>query len=546
MTKLFDNWTWSLSLPAPFNDNKFSKLKTRTDIYSNYNTVSKKATLHTPTIKAILSFIDIENNYSEEYKGAIGMQNDTLIVAEYISSKSIIHCVTFNKSTGRLHAGIHNNSNSTFENYILNASNEIGSALIFSIIPIALEDEEFANYYYKLSEYCMNNYKELEKAYDCITVLCDNLYRRIENATSLGDKGININIPNTGNLPQLNMLNMKKGVYSPTTTLIGEFKIFNLDEKTLNIGINENISNFINKYDCKTYVLSTEEENLIPKLASYYVMPKEVIIICEHIKQTFKSLYSMRNFMLRGISGAGKTEMAMAIAVGLGLPYVHITCSANTEISDLLGQMLPVCDNSDSETNSQQKFQYVDTPLVRALKYGYVCEIQEPSAILKPGVLVGLNSIFDTCDSIELPTGEIIKRHPNSVIIITTNIDYEGCKNINQSIISRMDLIIDLDNPTIDTMVDRALKRTGCKDRVMVEKMAYVVEKINEECRNKFITDGCSGMRELISWVQSSMISNDPYESALYTIIPAVSKDVENREEIKSTCLEPFFSSSQI
>lgn len=52
----------------------------------------------------------------------------------------------------------------------------------------------------------------------------------------------------------------------------------------------------------------------------------------------------MRNFMLRGPAGTGKTEGAKAIAAGLHLPYRCITCSANTEIFDLLGQILPDVD----------------------------------------------------------------------------------------------------------------------------------------------------------------------------------------------------------
>ena len=47
-----------------------------------------------------------------------------------------------------------------------------------------------------------------------------------------------------------------------------------------------------------------------------------------------------------GPAGTGKTEAAKAIAAGLGLPYLFYTCSANTEIFDLLGQMLPDTNSS--------------------------------------------------------------------------------------------------------------------------------------------------------------------------------------------------------
>lgn len=49
----------------------------------------------------------------------------------------------------------------------------------------------------------------------------------------------------------------------------------------------------------------------------------------------------MRNFLLRGPAGTGKTEGARAIAAGLNLPYMKYTCSAGTEIFDLVGQVFP-------------------------------------------------------------------------------------------------------------------------------------------------------------------------------------------------------------
>lgn len=119
------------------------------------------------------------------------------------------------------------------------------------------------------------------------------------------------------------------------------------------------------------------------------------------------------------------------------------------------------------EHTSGQNFQYVDTPLVEAIRYGYILEIQEPTVIANPGVLVGLNSLLDRCNSVYLPNGETIHRHPDTTIVITTNNDYAGCKQMNQSVISRMNLVIDLDEPDEDTQVERAMAVTrmqGCKN----------------------------------------------------------------------------------
>lgn len=200
-------------------------------------------------------------------------------------------------------------------------------------------------------------------------------------------------------------------------------------------------------------------------LQNWYVIPREVEQVCRHIAQTTGSQNPMRNIMFRGPAGTGKTEGAKAIAAGLGIPYTFLTCSANTEVFDLLGQVLPkmeadaaLCSGLPSlmdiqmdpasaycqmtgeyredvtenevlqkmvELKAQElgdglngnSFRYVDTPLVKAMRYGYLVELQEPAVIANPGVLVGLNSLLDRCASITLPNGERIQRHPETVVV---------------------------------------------------------------------------------------------------------------------------------
>ena len=137
-----------------------------------------------------------------------------------------------------------------------------------------------------------------------------------------------------------------------------------------------------------------------------------------------------------------------------------------------------------------------------------------------------------------MPTGERVKRHPDTVIVVTTNSDYAGCRDMNQSIISRMDLIYDIAAPDLATMVKRVMNVTGFTDEQEATKMALVVRDIAERCRETMITDGSCGMREFKSWVLSTLITTDPYESALATIISSASADPDNRSDLVSTCLE--------
>ena len=289
---------------------------------------------------------------------------------------------------------------------------------------------------------------------------------------------------------------------------------------------------------------------------------------------------------------------AQAIAAGLHLPYTLITCNTNTEISDIVGQFIPDAGDSAGGAGSDigelpkisdiimhppsvykeltgiydedrteddvleklieiavsklmvkeekhgQRIRYVESPLLEAIRHGYVCEVQEPSCIMSPGVLVGLNALMDNCQLITLPTGERVHRHPDAVIVVTTNAGYEGCRPLNQSILSRLELKYEMEAPNLATMVQRIMKITGFTDEQEATKMAKVVQDIDERCRQTMILDGCCGMREFKAWVLSTMITKDPYESALSTIISSASADPDNQADLISTCLEQQYQPS--
>ena len=162
--------------------------------------------------------------------------------------------------------------------------------------------------------------------------------------------------------------------------------------------------------------------------------------------------------------------------------------------------------------------------------------------ITQPGVLVGLNSLLEQNGSITLPTGEIIQRHPDTVVIVTTNVTYEGCRTLNQSVVDRMSLVEDIELPSPEIMVQRAMAVTGAKDEYQVSQMVQVVNDMAEYMRKNGITDGTCGMRSLIDWIISTEITEDPYKSALSTIISKATADEEDREAIKNTILEPIFA----
>ena len=117
--------------------------------------------------------------------------------------------------------------------------------------------------------------------------------------------------------------------------------------------------------------------------------------------------------------------------------------------------------------------------------------------IEKPGTLTRLNSLFDDGAVTDLVNGEQIRRNPDTIVIMTTNLDYVGCQNFNQSVLSRMNLIQPKEALTEEEMVKRAMKRTGFKNKELLSFMAATVCKIHEYLIEQDITDGVCGYREL-------------------------------------------------
>ena len=597
-TKLFESWTFRLQLPAPFDDPQYAGAKNHSFSQYNISSTAQKSTLHAPSLRALLAFVKLvsasEKGQSTEGLGAIGHQGSTFRISEYHSANKT-DCVVCNPVTGKFNAAQVEDGTDTLKPYTVGPSNGSGTGLLFCLMPILYEDEEFQRNFQELLSHYDSGWADMDGAFNCALILCDNIYRRIESSKTLGSDGVKISIPTTGNISAITQMSMDSGNYAPTGTTYGEFTIMQMSGTPTVRAASFKREDFVGKYALSMRTLTDREKAMVPTLPDWYIIPKEVVRVCEHAKITTTSSQPMRNFLFRGDAGTGKTMGAQAIAAGLNLPYTLMTCSANTEITDLVGQFIPDTSGFQSEQQYEgelpkisdiimhppsvykmltgvydeekteddvlqklieiavgnlvekeetpgQRIRYVDTPLVEAIRYGYVCELQEPSCIANPGVLVGLNSLLDNCQVITLPTGERVKRHPDTVIVVTTNSDYSGCRDMNQSVISRMDLIYDMEAPDLNTMVKRVMNVTGFTDEQEATKMAIVVRDIAERCRQTMITDGSCGMREFKSWVLSTMVTKDPYESALSTIISSASADPDNRAELISSCLETQYS----
>ena len=610
-------FNYSRSLPVPFDTMTNKKVK----VASMYG-AKTESTLCGSVIKAVHAMCRCMNGTGE---GAVGQIDTNKSVAEYKSSigPDAYHLVVFDAASGSALASVYDKNTELIEQYVAHPSQRDGAAIFFALMPFLMSDVEFDETFQAYYDQFIAGYPDMAKATESMAILCDNAYRRIKDDTCPAH--INITVDKSGNLMRVSQGQLDSGSFVPTSVTAGEFTIFAKTGPAVikKAGVVVEHTDFVGKYPLTPgRTLSALEQSLIPKLPEWYIIPPEVVDICKHAQKTTGRPMQMRNFLLRGPAGTGKTMGAKAIAAGLGLPYMKYTCSANTEIFDFTGMIFPETDavstgspeldrereilksmggisyanvaklmrfpdlddmdydpagvyqaltgvenlaatvqdcmsvvlekvtekvqalskRAETRQSSGQNYTYVETDFVKALKHGYLVEVQEPSTIIQPGVLVGLNSLLEQEGSITLPTGEIIRRHPDTVVIVTTNVSYEGCRQMNQSVVDRMSLVKDINLPEPEVMVQRAMAVTGCADEYLVSQMVQVVNDMADYCRKNSITDGACGMRSLIDWVISAEISGDPYLSAKYTVISKATADEEDREALITTILDPMFA----
>ena len=611
MTNLFN---FVRPLPEPFEKLPNKKVKGTASKYGGL-----EATLCASVLKGVNAFCACVNGTGQ---GAVGNIEGQRYVAEYKSSMGAdtYHLVVYDASTGNFLASVYDRDTELMEQYTAHPSARDGAALFFAMMPKLLEDQEFKENFQVYREQRRDGFPDLPKAVNAAAILCDNAYRRVKDESCPAH--VKVRVDKSGNLMRVSRAQLDSGLYKPGTVLAGEFTIFSntSGNRVRRPAPVIEHKDFVGKYPLTPgRKLSAEEQALVPTLPEWYVIPPEVVDICKHAKLTTGKPAQMRNFLLRGPAGTGKTMGAKAIAAGLGLPYMKYTCSAGTEIYDFVGMVFPNTEHSTGDAQldqereqlrslggmtyenvskllhlpdledmdydpagvyqsltgvenrtataqdcmalvlekvtekvrqlsatpaetSGQTYTYVETDFIKALKNGYVAEIQEPSTILQPGVLVGLNSLLEQEGTITLPTGEVIRRHPDAVVVVTTNVSYEGCRALNQSVVDRMSLVKDMELPSPEVMAQRVMAVTGAEDEYQVAQMVQVINDLADYCRKNGITDGTVGMRGLIDWVISAEISGDPYTAALDTIISKATADPEDREALITSVLDPVFA----
>lgn len=384
------------------------------------------------------------------------------------------------------------------------------------------------------------------------------------------------------------------------------------DSQTVSIPENEP---FVGAYHFG-HELSEMEKALVPEMPENEKASVLTRTICTAIQESTDRTRHVRNVLLYGPTGTGKSTMAKHIACGLGLPYVSLNCNADTTIMDLLVQCMPADKNAaekghidaspangipsiddmlydpesaweamtgehvDSigyekcmakayalatgvekditpgeyvsfliakgmESNQDGQFMYVESPLVKAVRNGWVVEIQEPTTIVQAGVLPGLNSLLDSPGSIFLPNGEVVHRHPDCVVIATTNLNYQGCRAVNQSFLRRFQFKAIVKNPEGYEQLARLKDMVGYKDddyvtETNLESMLDVAKQIKDLCESLDLTEGDIGICEVADWVNAANMVDSIRNAAEWTIIPSATQDEDAIQQMKDIIQQKF------
>lgn len=404
----------------------------------------------------------------------------------------------------------------------------------------------------------------LEEFAKILALFSDNIYRRIKNAENLPN-GIGLKLPTT----QRQIKNISLSILKQPCTLVAGTPYYfsnvsgNIAKKgTVTAVFSAAELDALKLYDDEPY--TDEQKSYIPDMGDKFSWSNWIIDTVKHIKLSGRYSEPLRTCYFIGPAGSGKSKGTAGMAQLLQIPYFYQTCSPDMEIFDFFGQIFPntnpsqklnfedirkemnlpsvedimldiessyirifhkeydntseadiICEminkvNAEVSRRCNTKdYTYVEGSFVKAIRHGYLFEVQEIGIVRRPGVAVALNSILEAGKHVycTLPTGEMVYRHPNTVICFTSNDEYEGTNNLNQSVLSRMGHVLYFTNATVDEMVARtkAIVTDFNSDKTL-QMMAQTICEINQYCREKDISSGVCGQRELNNWAMESMI----------------------------------------
>lgn len=143
-----------------------------------------------------------------------------------------------------------------------------------------------------------------------------------------------------------------------------------------------------------------------------------------------------------------------------------------------------------------------------------------------------LNSALEKDGIINLPHKNI-KRHPETIVVVTTNRDYEGCRPLNQALRDRFNITKKVMLPSKEEQAKRLMAATKCNNAVLIESLVESVEALNNFLREEGINDTVS-LRGMQDFVADMMRGFDVRESVMDNLVYKITTDDDEVAEIEN------------
>jgi nitric oxide reductase NorQ protein len=217
-----------------------------------------------------------------------------------------------------------------------------------------------------------------------------------------------------------------------------------------------------------------------------------------------------QNVLIRGHAGSGKTMCVLAWASSRGYRYYNISANVGLEPSHLFGAWTP--------TETAGVFRWQDGPVTDLVRHGGVLLLNEID-FMPERITTVLFGLLDDRREIQLLEngGEVIKAHPDLVVIGDHNPNYRGARPMNQAWKDRFAHKLEFD-------YDKAIERKLIKNPALLE----VADKLRQSA-DKGEIDTPISTRGLMSFVKN--VENVSLDYAIKSYINGFLDD--EREAVK-------------
>lgn len=219
--------------------------------------------------------------------------------------------------------------------------------------------------------------------------------------------------------------------------------------------------------------------------------------------------------LLIGETGVGKTLSVRHLAHVTKNGFRRVNLNGMTTVDEFVGKLM---------INEKGTY-WVNGILIEAMEAGDWLLIDEINACL-PEIAFCLHSLLDDDRMIVLSEydGRIVRPHPDFRVFASMNPHenrrYGGTKPLNEALLDRFPVTIQMDYLPFDIEVEVTMEQSGNSDKALVERMVRVANDVREAVKNEKIFSSFS-TRRLIDWARMS-VHFDPMEAAASTIFSKV------------------------